>query len=327
MSPELFEELKQITPEEQLLLSARSQSNQAIDMSNSANMIDEKKLKASGALVSLQKHTRFAHYPKHTHHYVEGIYMCSGHTCHQISDTTVELCKGDFIFINPSASHEILPAETSDIAIHFAILPQFFMQGLSDIAEDENPLRDFLTQCLCNPEANSKYLIFHVENNRFIENLVENLLLTTSGHQIASPASTRLTMGLLFLSLIEQCEQITFYSTRKEDSLLFSVYHFIEKHYNDKELTDLSEELSCDFNWLSKEIKKRTGQTYTDLVQTKRLAQSAFLLRATAMPVGEIAAAIGYDNMSYFHRIFQKKYGLTPRHYRLSASAEDAKNA
>ena len=33
--------------------------------------------------------------------------------------------------------------------------------------------------------------------------------------------------------------------------------------------------------------------------------------------INDIAAAAGYDNTSYFHRIFQKRYGLTPRKYRL----------
>jgi len=27
--------------------------------------------------------------------------------------------------------------------------------------------------------------------------------------------------------------------------------------------------------------------------------------------------AVGYDNLSYFHRIFQKRYGMTPRKYRV----------
>ena len=83
------------------------------------------------------------------------------------------------------------------------------------------------------------------------------------------------------------------------------------------ELTELAEELHFDIYWLSKEIKKRTGKTYTELVQSKRLSQAAYLLRTTAMNVMDISMAVGYDNISYFHRIFQKKYGMTPRKYRL----------
>jgi AraC-like DNA-binding protein len=67
---------------------------------------------------------------------------------------------------------------------------------------------------------------------------------------------------------------------------------------------------------MSREIKKRTGKTYTELVQAKRLSQAAYLLTHTAMSVMDVGLAVGYENMSYFHRIFQKRYGMTPRKYR-----------
>ena len=36
----------------------------------------------------------------------------------------------------------------------------------------------------------------------------------------------------------------------------------------------------------------------------------------------DIGLAVGYENMSYFHRIFQKKYGTTPRKYRVRETRE-----
>ena len=43
---------------------------------------------------------------------------------------------------------------------------------------------------------------------------------------------------------------------------------------------------------------------------------AAFLLTATGLAVEDIIAAVGYDNSSYFHRIFKAAYGLTPKKYR-----------
>jgi transcriptional regulator GlxA family with amidase domain len=51
-------------------------------------------------------------------------------------------------------------------------------------------------------------------------------------------------------------------------------------------------------------------------VQAKRLSQAAYLLTHTAMSVMDVGLAVGYENMSYFHRIFQNRYGMTPRKYR-----------
>ena len=41
-----------------------------------------------------------------------------------------------------------------------------------------------------------------------------------------------------------------------------------------------------------------------------------FLLSATSMPVGEIINRVGYENSSYFHKEFKRRYGMTPNRYR-----------
>ena len=48
----------------------------------------------------------------------------------------------------------------------------------------------------------------------------------------------------------------------------------------------------------------------------KRLTQAAYLLTTTKLAVEDIVAAVGYDNNSYFHRIFKERYGMTPKKYR-----------
>ena len=62
--------------------------------------------------------------------------------------------------------------------------------------------------------------------------------------------------------------------------------------------------------------KKKTGKTYKDLLQEKRLSQAAFLLMSTGMNVSDISVLIGYENVSYFHRIFSRRFGCSPKSYR-----------
>ena len=52
-------------------------------------------------------------------------------------------------------------------------------------------------------------------------------------------------------------------------------------------------------------------------MQEKRLSQAAWLLRNTERNVDEIARAVGYENMTYFHRLFRDRYGQSPRAYRI----------
>jgi YesN/AraC family two-component response regulator len=103
----------------------------------------------------------------------------------------------------------------------------------------------------------------------------------------------------------------------REQATVFRVLSYIETHYISGSLTELAALLHYDLYNLSREIKRKTGKTYTQLVQEKRLAQAAFLLKTTDRTVDQIAGAVGYENMGYFHRIFKEAFGASPRTYRL----------
>ena len=54
----------------------------------------------------------------------------------------------------------------------------------------------------------------------------------------------------------------------------------------------------------------------TELLQQKRLSQTEYLLTNSNMKIFDIAASVGYNNMSYFHRIFEERFGMSPKKYR-----------
>ena len=133
-------------------------------------------------------------------------------------------------------------------------------------------------------------------------------------------------MGLLFLEMMNYMELMETDEDSGPQKLVIAVLKYIEEHYRDGELQELAKQMHYDIYWLSKEIKKRTGKTYTELLQQKRLNQAAYLLSTTSISVMNVAMAVGYDNISYFHRIFQKKFGMTPRRYRVAhLPAQDGK--
>jgi len=47
-----------------------------------------------------------------------------------------------------------------------------------------------------------------------------------------------------------------------------------------------------------------------------RLAKAAQLLKDTDLPIGEVAAGVGFQQMSHFGKCFREKTGLSPRDYR-----------
>ena len=312
---EILNHLKRITSEEQAILDGRTTIDRDIYMQGQGNTINAQKLLAAGKLITIRPHTRFIHFPEHTHDYVEVVYMCAGQTVHIVNGKYIKLEQGDLLFLSQSATHEVCKAEEADVAVNFIVLPDFFAATLTAIGEEETPLRRFLVDCLCGQNTGPGYLHFDVSDVIPIQNLVENLLWTLLQETPNKRKMSQMTMALLFLQLMGHTE--TLLNDDQEDAAVFRVLRYVETNYVHGSFAELAEKLHYDSSWLSREIKRKTGKTYTQLVQEKRLAQAAFLLKNTDRNVADISVAVGYENISYFHRIFADVYGKSPKHYRM----------
>ena len=71
---------------------------------------------------------------------------------------------------------------------------------------------------------------------------------------------------------------------------------------------------------VSRLLKKHTSQNFKELLKDRKLLQAAYLLKNTSLPSEAVFHAVGYENSSFFHRIFREKYGKTPREFRQSPS-------
>ncbi len=316
MHSEIIERLSGITDEEQEILDGQKGINKGIYTKKSDLVIDRDKLLEKGKLIQLRTHTRFVHFPKHRHNYVELTYMCSGETTHIINGEKVVLRTGDLIFLNQNAVQEILPATKEDIAVNFIILPEFFNTAFDMMKGEESLLKDFLIDSLGKGAHNASFLHFRVADILPIQNLVENLIWGLLNDQPNKRSSNQITMGLLLLQLLNHLDKMESGAGAYEREFTITALNYIENNYKDGSLQELSELLNKDVYWVSKEIKKRTGKTYKELLQGKRLGQATYLLSNSRMPVSDIIEAVGYDNSSYFFRIFKKRYQVSPKEYR-----------
>ena len=318
MTEELLVELKKITPEEESILAGRAEIEKDIYMSEGHDTVEAKRLLDDGKLIQVRTHTRFVHFPRHTHNYIEVIYMCSGSTHHVIDGKDVFLQEGEVLLLNQKAVQEIYPAGMDDVAVNFIVLPEFFDCGLKMMGEEKNFLRDFVIDCLKGENGAAGYIHFKVADILPIQNLLENLIWSIWHRQPNKRSINQITMGLLFLQLMNYTDRMETGFGNRQQGVTISVLGYVEEHYRDGELSKLARLLHYDLYWLSREIKKITGKNYTELVQEKRLNQAVYLLEHTTMSVMDIGMSVGYDNISYFHRIFQKRYGMTPRKYRVT---------
>lgn len=312
MNPALLSKLSAVTQEEQSLLEGR-QIDRGLYMDGSRDVISGAKLLKPGRLITVRAHTRFVAFPEHTHDYVELVYMCAGQTRHRVNGTEVVLHTGELLMLGQNARQSIAPAGEGDVAVNFIVRPAFFTGTLPYLGEEKTPLREFVVNCLTGG-SETGWLLFRVAELLPIQNLIENLIYTLTEDIPNRRGILQMTMGLLFAQLLNHTDTVL--SENRTQSAALSVLRYIEEHYADGSLGEVAALLHYELPYLSRLIRQTTGKNYTQLVQEKRLSQAAWLLRNTDRRVDEIALSVGYENLSYFHRLFDARFGQTPKKYR-----------
>ena len=331
MNSKLIELLSTITDEEQAILDGEPYINRELYYSpdtKTSDTIDSARVLQNGKLIDMRPHVRFVHFPLHTHNYVEFIYMCQGETVHIIDGQRITLHQGDLLFLNQHARQEILPAGENDIAINFMILPEFFDTSFAMLEREESPLKDFLISCLTQKDIGGNFLYFGVSGIPQIQNIMENLILnmlpsSQNGPLTPSPWSTgsinQVTMGLLFMTLLQHTDTIRVSRRSFEQEIMFRLLRYIDEQYRDASLSEFASTVGDDEYVLSRIIKKNTGNTFKELLQNKRMNKACELLKNTDISIADISVLTGYDNTSFFHRLFRRTYGCSPRDYRLES--------
>ncbi len=314
INADMLEKLLEDTEEEKAILAGKHEVDKSLYEDKRRNVISSKKFLDEGKLITLRKHTRYIGFPAHTHDYIEVMYMVQGKTTHIVNGDTIELKAGELLFMSCNTTQAIETCGREDIGVNFIILPEFFDKTLPLLENDDSPLKRFVIESLKGEHGMSSYLHFKVGDVLPIQNLLENLIWLLVNDAKGTRLIKQNTMGLLLMHLMSNTDHLKFQNP--DQKLKMEILEYIEENYVDGSLEELSQEIHYDFSMLSKLIKQRFGKNYTELVQEKRLAQAEFLLLSTNMSVADIGVKVGYENTSYFYRIFQKLYGQTPKQYR-----------
>lgn len=312
----LYEKLIELTDEESKILDGKCQVDKSIYTDNSQFIVDSNKLLNNEELIKVRKHTRFIAFPKHKHNYIEFNYVYNGKLTQVIDGKKLTLSKGEIIFLNKNIIHEIEKSEKEDIIINFIIKPEFFDYVIS-LIDNNNPVINFLMRTLYINYNQGEYLYFKVSQNKEVQGIIEKIIIELYENNIFSNARTKLLVGILLVELARSSDDLEESSVDDyEKKIVVEIIKYVEENYKYGTLSEVSLILRQNYYKLGRLIKKHLGYTFKDLLQEKRLIKSEELLKSTDLPISTIVELVGYENLTYFYKIFKSKYNMTPKDYR-----------
>ena len=155
-------------------------------------------------------------------------------------------------------------------------------------------------------------------------------LLTTDIHPyhiIKQMISTRVKIeSLTSMAKLEQipneichkyCLLVKNYSNPDYSKLTKEVIDYIRLHLEEElSLNYLAEHFHKNASALSHSFSKETGISLTKFIQQTRIREALRLFNTTDFSVSDVAIMVGYQDFSYFSKVFSSQTGMSPREYK-----------
>lgn len=247
------------------------------------------------------------HFNPHYHEFYEFFIILDGSANHLINGNKTKLTKGSLVFIRPNDVHDYIainakPFVFLNISFSANTAAQIFEflgdgfpseQLVSSPMPPEVHLNDYDLKRFKNRFESIKAI--DPQNTAELKTAMRSFLFNTFTRYFSSSEQIHEDMPVW---LEQMCEKIK----RDGNFALGSDYFF--------SLSDKSRE------HVSRSMKKYTGMTVSEYINSLRLNFIANMLRNSNYGIAQIIFDSGFNNISWASEQFKTKYGITMREYR-----------
>lgn len=270
--------------------------------------------------IFMSKHSRYAPYPEHTHQFLEINYVYKGHCRQRINDQLFDLKEGDILLMDVESRHSIEALGDEDILINILFQNKgVSINWLKQLQGENSLLYQFLLSDSSQHFKRNNFLLLHTKEDTPVRQILLEMMTEYFLPQDFSQQMLKHYLPLFFYHLARLLPTVEkTVDLQLEESTYAQILKIIDREYATIGLTNLAQRLSFNKNYLSNLIKAESGQTFTQLVNQRKLMKSQLLLRTTQLPIQEIALSVGFSNKTYFYEKYKETFGHGPKEERKS---------
>lgn len=243
----------------------------------------------------------------HYHNYYEIFMVLKGNVCHQVNGKTQNLNAGHLLFIRDFDIHDYKSADGNCFEFINLTFTKEGFEAMCNYLGESSQIKNLLSHAL----PPTTFLTAREREKLFFS------MTELGGPKDAEKVKLMLRILLIkvftenFLNYPEVENEIPLWLEMTYEKMKQPAYFIkgIEKMY---EICPKSREHLC------RSMKKYYNTSPVQLITDLRLEFSLSLLATSNLTATEICYECGFENLSWFYKVFYKKYGQTPAQYRKS---------
>jgi AraC-like DNA-binding protein len=261
----------------------------------------------------------FKYVPMHWHDETELIYIKKGKGLLNIDFKSYEVSSGTIALILPGRLHSIEQLaqermEYENIIFH----PNILISKQTDSCNSDF-FQPLFTGQVSVPSIYKPGSPYYPQISACVDANDEICKTNPTGYQLFIKSQLFMLFYILFHNCCTDEAQKKDYKSLEKMKLILK---YIENHYMDKiTIEDMANELGLSQSHFMKYFKKTMGTSFIDYLNEYRLTMASRLLISSDSSVLDIASEVGFENLSYFNRIFKRRFCQTPSAYRKEHNA------
>lgn len=273
--------------------------------------------------IFINKHHRYSEMPAHTHEFVEFNYMLSGSCTQYVDNEKIVLNQGDIILMDKESVQSIDPLGKDDILINILLKDESITTDIVvNMAKSTGVLAEFLMGTTSEFDNQKRFLFFQVGSHEDIQALMKKMILEYYGKDRYYIRSVNLLVSLLLIELTRFMENKSIENNEEDEQEIISILRYIEIHYKTLTLASLSQHFGYNPNYLSNKLKRKTGQSYKEIISYLRYRVVLELMEETDDSVEEITEKIGFHSIGATYKLLAKYTNNSPKRIRQNFKKE-----
>lgn len=255
---------------------------------------------------------------RHSHEEIELLFMIKGSANILCSEEILYINEDELLFINQNVIHQIMPAEHKFGVFCSILANPGFLFGFDQFELEKK----YVQPIIANHTLKYMHITSQEQDYPAILSLFKQLCNINEakefGYEILAKACLLQLWKLLLDRLSINACQAKYLTTKQDEQRIKQAVLFIQEHFADPiTLNDIADSILVSKSECCRCFKRVLDISPFEYLMKYRIMESTRLMQASPQnSISEIAGAVGFNNTSYYNKVFRRFMGCTPSEYR-----------
>ncbi|MFV8341682.1 AraC family transcriptional regulator [Flavobacterium sp. XS2P39] len=246
----------------------------------------------------------------HRHNSYVLVFFTKGSGTHEIDFDVFSIQSGSMFFLQPGQMHHW---DLSDDVEGFVI---FYSQEMYNLYFGQKTIADYP---FYSSVDNKPEMVFDLAEAKAIVPYFESMMLEIQTNQMLKQDKIMNLLDIIHIEIARKYSATHLHVAHSYNVKIKNFEVLLEHHFKtEKAPSFYASQLNITLKHLNRICNEMLQKTTTEVITDRIILEVKRMLMDKKMTVNEIASELGFDDYSYFTRLFKKHTGLTPSAFRVS---------